>query len=129
MNRLNAVEKLAISFCLVAALIGCGQQSAAPEAKTAEPPKTEATAESPQEKRIAEGLAKLSAEDRPLAEAQKFCAVENKNRLGEMGEPYKVMIEGQPVFLCCDGCKDEALKDPKATLAKVEELKKANAAK
>jgi hypothetical protein len=38
------------------------------------------------------------------------------------------MIEGQSVFLCCEGCKDDAVKDPQATLAKVAALKQANSA-
>ena len=67
-------------------------------------------------------LAKLAPDDRKLAETQRLCPVTG-NRLGSMGPPMKVMIDGQPVLLCCDGCKDEALKDPKATAAKVAELK------
>lgn len=75
---------------------------------------------------ITAALAELSDDDRVAAEAQKFCAVEPENRLGSMGAPIKVMIEGQEVFLCCDGCKDAALKDPKATLASVAKLKATN---
>lgn len=72
---------------------------------------------------IAANLAKLSAEDRKLAEAQKFCPVMADNRLGSMGVPTKVMIKDKPVFLCCKGCRRKALANPDATLAKVEELK------
>jgi len=68
-------------------------------------------------------LAKLSAEDRNLADAQKWCAVQNENPLGGMGMPYKVMVKGQPVFLCCKGCKAEAEADPDKTLSNVAELK------
>jgi hypothetical protein len=75
-------------------------------------------------------LAKLSAADRKLAEAQKWCAVENDKLLGDMGVPYKATIKDQPVFLCCKGCLEEAEAHPDKTLAKVEELKaKANAEK
>jgi membrane fusion protein, copper/silver efflux system len=77
------------------------------------------------EKDAKAALAKLSPEDRALAEAQRLCPISN-SPLGSMGPPIKLMIEGQPVFLCCDGCKDEALKNSKATLAKVAELKQAN---
>ncbi len=38
------------------------------------------------------------------------------------------MIDGQPVFVCCEGCREDALADPKATLSKAAELKKATAA-
>ena len=74
-------------------------------------------------------LAKLSPEDRQLAEAQGYCPIQPDNRLGSMGPPVKVMIKGQPVFLCCKACEDEALEHPDQTLAKVEQLKtKAKAA-
>jgi hypothetical protein len=70
-------------------------------------------------------MAKLSAEDRALAEAQRFCAVENENRLGMMGPPAKIMVNGQPVFLCCAGCESAAQEDPDETLGKVAKLKEA----
>jgi hypothetical protein len=76
-----------------------------------------------EEAELRAALAKLSPEDQKLAEAQKWCAVQNKNRLGSMGEPFKVMIKDQPVFLCCDGCEKKAKADPDKTLAKVAELK------
>jgi Cu(I)/Ag(I) efflux system membrane fusion protein len=77
------------------------------------------------EKKVKAELAKLSAEDRRTAELQKFCPILPANRLGSMGVPMKVMIDGQAVFLCCDGCEAKAKADPKQTLQKVEELKSA----
>jgi hypothetical protein len=77
---------------------------------------------------IKANLAKLSDEDRKLAEAQKWCAIENDDRLGSMGVPVKVMIKDQPVFLCCKGCVDKAKADPDKTLSTVKDLK-AKAAK
>jgi hypothetical protein len=125
---MSKIVLVALSVCLfpiAVAIVGCNNQAAAPK------PNADAKGEAvdaEKEAEIAANMAKLSEEDRKAAEAQKFCAVENGNRLGgSMGVPYKVMIEGQPVFLCCDGCEETALKDPKATLAKVAELKKANA--
>jgi hypothetical protein len=44
-----------------------------------------------------------------------------------MGKPFKVMVEGEPVFLCCEGCKDDALAKPAETVAKVRQMR--NAAK
>jgi hypothetical protein len=70
-------------------------------------------------KKINLALASLSPADRAAAEAQQFCAVMAKSPLGSMGTPVKVMIDGQPVFLCCEGCRDEALANPKETLAKI----------
>jgi hypothetical protein len=66
--------------------------------------------------------AKLSPEDQSLVAAQEFCAISDE-RLGVMGPPVKLVIKGQPVFLCCGNCKKKALADPDKTLAKVEELK------
>jgi Cu(I)/Ag(I) efflux system membrane fusion protein len=70
------------------------------------------------------GLAKLSSQDRKLAEAQKNCPV-LRNRLGSMGRPFKVVLNGQPVFLCCKGCEAEARDNADATLAIVERSKTA----
>jgi len=75
-----------------------------------------------EEDKVKASLAKLDPEDRKLAEEQKFCAVENEHRLGSMGTPHKVVIDGQAVFLCCKGCEKQALADPGQTLAKVKEL-------
>src|SRR5439155_1294300 len=71
-------------------------------------------------------LAKLSRVDRRLAEAQEYCPVLESSRLGSMGPPVKVLIQGQPVFLCCEGCVDEARAHPQQTLAKARELKARN---
>ncbi|HEX4131417.1 MAG TPA: hypothetical protein VHZ24_15360, partial [Pirellulales bacterium] len=71
--------------------------------------------------KIGATLAKLPAEDRAAAEAQRFCAVMAKSPLGSMGAPVKLMIDGQSVFICCEGCRDAALENPRATLAKVKQ--------
>ena len=75
------------------------------------------------ESEIQAALAKLSPADRKLAAAQKFCVVLGDNRLGSMGTPIKLVVEGQPVFICCAACKKKALDNPKATLEKVATLK------
>ena len=76
---------------------------------------------------IKANLAKLSPEDRKLAEEQKFCVVESDTRLGAVGVPLKIMVKDQPVFLCCKNCVKEAQADADKTLAKVKELKAKNA--
>ncbi|MEJ7593685.1 MAG: hypothetical protein WKF77_19270 [Planctomycetaceae bacterium] len=48
------------------------------------------------EKEIAASLGELSAADRKLAQAQRFCTMMEYSRLGAMGKPVKVMIEGKP---------------------------------
>ena len=77
----------------------------------------------PEDAKVRANLAKLSPEDRGFAEAQGNCPIQQDNRLGSMGTPVKVMIKGQPVFLCCKGCEDEALEHPDQTLAKAEKVK------
>lgn len=72
-------------------------------------------------------VSKLPHADQPLAEAQLFCPIHEGGRLGSMGTPVKLTLDGKPVFLCCKGCEDGAREDAKATLAKVEKIKKDNA--
>jgi hypothetical protein len=120
MKTASCLWMAAVVFAL--AVAGC--KDATPEkAQTSD--KAE-TPRSPDEK-YAANLAKLEPADRKLAEAQKFCAVDNESRLGSMGAPFKVMVKDQPVFLCCKSCQKSALADPDKTLAKVEELKKKSA--
>jgi hypothetical protein len=94
----------------------------------ASPEKTLAAAQSLKEKVAAEAevqasLVELSPEDRELAAAQGFCAIATKSRLGGMGAPIKVLVNNQPVFVCCKGCSKKALAEPEKTLAAVETLK------
>jgi len=77
--------------------------------------------------RIRDNLSRLSPADRELAGKQAYCAVLNQSRLGSMGAPVKLDIEGKAVFLCCAGCKGKALADPKGTLARAEKLARAQA--
>jgi hypothetical protein len=104
---MRAIARLSpLALALAVSLAGCAREA---------PPDRQA--------RIKAALAGLPEEDRKLAEEQKFCAVEQENRLGSMGRPVKVMVKDQPVFLCCKGCTEAALKDPDKTLAAVKELK------
>jgi Cu(I)/Ag(I) efflux system membrane fusion protein len=68
------------------------------------------------------GLAKLSPADRRLAEAQTFCPILG-TRLGAMGKPLKLILRGEPVFLCCKGCESKARANEEQTLKKVADLK------
>ncbi len=102
---------------------GTGGGTAGPSSVTTRPSTPED--EDAKEKKVRAELAKLSAEDRRAAELQKFCPVRPANRLGAMGSPAKVMLDGEPVFLCCVGCEGKARANPKEALQKAEELKKA----
>jgi Cu(I)/Ag(I) efflux system membrane fusion protein len=66
-------------------------------------------------------IQKLSLEDQKLAIKQVSCPVTGEP-LGSMGKPVKVIVQGQPVFLCCAGCETEALEHAEETLKKVEKL-------
>jgi uncharacterized protein (TIGR03000 family) len=72
---------------------------------------------------VAENLARLSPEDRKLAESQKVCAVQEQVRLGAVGKPVKVLLKGQPAFLCCEACRTRAQNNPEQTLEKVQKMK------
>jgi hypothetical protein len=103
---------------------GCGLVLAqSPAAKNMAMPQGTDAPSKEQAATIAANLAKLSSEDREVAEAQVFCPIQVKNRLGVMGTPVKVMVNNQPVFLCCNGCRAKALASPDKTLAMVASLK------
>jgi Cu(I)/Ag(I) efflux system membrane fusion protein len=95
-----------------------GAQSGSSHVTTARP----STPEDPEAK-ARSALAKLSPKDREMAQAQGFCPVLSDNRLGSMGTPVKLTMEGQTVFVCCSGCEKQAFANAKDTLAKVMQLK------
>jgi Cu(I)/Ag(I) efflux system membrane fusion protein len=88
--------------------------------------RSEVSPDKDQERDIAEALAELPAEDQILARAQRYCPVIKDNRLGKMGVPFRIEINGTTLFLCCSGCKDEALAHPQETLREVTRLRQPN---
>jgi len=96
------------------------QPSSDGQAKQAESQNKESeTVNSSPNAQVTANLAKLSAEDRALAEKQKVCPVSGEE-LGSMGPPIKLDVKGQPVFICCDGCRDKLLANPEEYLAKLQ---------
>ncbi|MCO8120871.1 hypothetical protein NHH03_03915 [Stieleria sp. TO1_6] len=79
------------------------------------------------EEKITAALSSLSAEDQKLAKEQRFCPIMTYDRLGAMGTPLKVAIEGKPVFLCCKGCVKDAEKEGAKTLKTVAKLRASTA--
>ncbi len=79
--------------------------------------------------KVIANLAKLSPEDRKLAEAQGTCPIISGSVLGSMGKPVKVTLDGKTVFLCCNGCEEKAAADPAKTAAKAGDLKAAKESK
>jgi hypothetical protein len=125
-------------FCVPAALafaVGCQTQTDPPESTTSSASAHDDAAaqqhdgdahEDHSDADVAAAMATLSPEDRTTAEAQKFCAISTGSLLGSMGTPLRLEIKGEPVFLCCSGCKSRALKNPDETLAIVAKLKAGN---
>ena len=99
------------------ALIGCDDKKIPVEVKTA------ATISASEGDEVAAVRAKLDPADRVMVDAQEWCAIQTEERLGSMGPPSKLDIEGQTVFVCCKSCERKAKAHPDATLAKVAELK------
>ena len=77
--------------------------------------------------------AALPPDDATLIAAQVYCPIQPETKLGEMGQPAKILVKDkagveQTVFVCCKGCKRKVLANPEAALAKVAEFKAATAA-
>ena len=102
------VGRWVTALIVTASFLGCSaQERSDPKAMTPSQPAGDETEESSEEEKgIEAALAKLSPEDRALAEKQKTCPVTDEP-LGSMGTPIKVTVEGREVFLCCKGCEDE----------------------
>jgi len=64
----------------------------------------------------ADAKAKEKAKPYPL----KTCLV-SEEALGEMGQPYTFVHEGQEIKLCCKSCLKDFNKNPKKYLKKLEE--------
>lgn len=72
---------------------------------------------------VATERAKLDAPARALVDAQEWCVISSDERLGSMGAPIRLDIQGQAVYVCCKGCQKKAESNPEKTLAKLAELK------
>lgn len=72
-------------------------------------------------KELAE-IQQLPDDEQAIAISQMICPVTDY-KLGSMGVPPKVMVNGQPVFLCCQGCQEDLLDQPETYLAKLEDYK------
>lgn len=123
-----------LSFFVVLSIfsVGCQSQTSPPPTEVSADVESQGHAGSEPEQsedgeaEVRRAMAELSDEDRKEAEAQKFCAIMKTSLLGSMGVPLKLDVKGQPVFVCCAGCKSKALKNPDDTLATVAKLKAEN---
>ena len=55
--------------------------------------------------------------DSELVKLQGTCPVSGK-KLGSMGVPPKVVVDGRPLFVCCAGCSDRVKASPQQYIAK-----------
>jgi membrane fusion protein, copper/silver efflux system len=101
---------------------GATSETAPAEDENPIPPPSPVDADAAEAAAIESVLAQLSPADRKLAETQRYCAVLDGSRLGAMGPPIKLLIEGQAVFLCCEGCREKALASPQTTLERAKHL-------
>ncbi|MGI9515696.1 MAG: efflux RND transporter periplasmic adaptor subunit [Pirellulaceae bacterium] len=120
-SGINPGEMVVVSapFTLDAAFNMAGKPSLIDPTRAIDRDQSHEQASDQQQAAIDKALSELSEADQALVRAQKFCPVADYP-LGGMGTPVKVMIEDQPVFLCCDGCRDTLLKDPEPYLAKLQ---------
>lgn len=114
------ISKLSIPLgaVITLAMTGCGQPSGAPNNSNAPAPSATLTSPNTDMEKMKAELAKLSPEDAASAEKQHVCPVSGK-MLGTMGPPQKMDVNGQQVWICCDGCTEILLKDPDEYLAKL----------
>lgn len=84
-----------------------------------DPTKAQPRADDADMDKIMVALAGLSKPDRQAAVGQRICPV-TKMALGSMGTPARVDVQGTPVFICCEGCREELLSEPGKYRAKLE---------
>ncbi len=99
-----------------------GYQTSAYAAPTAVPVAALAPISSGDAIKIRTAMEKLTPEDRKLAEAQVYCAIDQDSPLGVMGPIYKVIVKGQPIFLCCKGCETETKAHPDDAMLQFQRL-------
>lgn len=63
-------------------------------------------------------VAQITAADQPAIARQGFCPV-METSLGDHGEPIKVLVGDQPLYLCCEGCIEKVQQNPEPYLQKV----------
>lgn len=85
----------------------------APTLQSSEPAAVPATGE-----QVRPGVFKVSSADQAFVAAQKLCPVMDEP-LDGMGGPYRVVVEGQAVYICCPGCAKKLQSNPKAYLQKL----------
>lgn len=119
--RVSIFAPVLLGGLLILGIYGCSSTepdqvtpTATPASDTAD---DHADAKSPMDKMMP-GLKELSPQDYKSAMAQHICPVSGE-MLGTMGAPKKVDVDGEAVWICCDGCKAKLLAEPDKYLAKL----------
>jgi hypothetical protein len=73
-------------------------------------------------------LASLGPEEKRIAEQQKYCPIMDNVRLGEIGRPFKITVNGVTAYVCCENCVQEAQDEPEWALSKILQLMQNRAA-
>ena len=111
----TVTQCVGISAVGLSLLAGCSQKDSstsnlAPVPANAETPGLVNSADDP--------LAKLSDADREAALKQEICPVSGE-KLGSMGVPPKLTVDGKEVFICCEGCEEKLREKPAEYFAKL----------
>jgi len=128
--QIKKLLPIVLGSLLIFAIYGCNAPESGPDVPPATPTSEAADdhadhdhgdhatvdGESPMAKMMP-GLKELPAEDYESAMAQHMCPVSGE-MLGTMGAPKKVEVNGEFVWICCDGCRDKLLADPDKYLTK-----------
>ena len=118
-----------MAFTLVAWSIGCSQQRSSTALSSAsccqQPGKhsccSQEATQSPQGGQTRVVLAALGESDKTGIAEQRVCPVSGA-QLGSMGDPVKAMVDGKPVYLCCQGCLSKVQSAPEAYLRKANQV-------
>src|SRR5215831_11116085 len=101
-RRISMRQSILLTLSILGLLIwvGCGKESEQAKANHAGPPP--ASSQEP------------AAKPYPL----KFCVVSGEE-LGKMGEPKRIVYEGQEIKFCCPSCEKDFRKEPAKFLKKI----------
>lgn len=111
--KLGAVSLVA-ALAAGAFLVGCGGDDAS------RPGQSNPAAAAVQIPEDMKGVAELPEAEQKVALEQEICPVSDK-KLGSMGKPIKVTVNGKQVYLCCAGCEDMIKENPDKYLGKLKE--------
>lgn len=112
-----AIFGIAIALGMVS-LLGCQKSNNAVTDTSGTAATAETAAIPPEMEKYKDAIQKLPKEEWIVVYEQKICPVSDEV-LGSMGTPIKVTVEGQDVYICCEGCRKSLEENPKKYLEKL----------